>query len=282
MYNQNNYQLPVIVIQGSGKSLLGRNWFAKMQIEVHGVHVMDVKNCNCENLCEMFPNVMNDELGAHQGPPVGIQLNDDARPVFLKHRQVPFAVRKLVDAELQRLVQQGVLEPTEFSKWATPVVAVVKKDKSIRICGDYRSTVNSVMKSNAYPLPTSSEVMEAVSTGKFFSKLDLQQAYQQLVVDDNSAEVLTLNTHKGLFKVRRLPFGISAAPGIFQRFMDNLLKGVPGVVAYLDDILVSGSNESEHFNRLTEVFRRLEASKLTVRREKCVYLRRNVFVFLVL
>ena len=81
----------------------------------------------------------------------------------------------------------------------------------------------------------------------------------------------TINTHKGLFSYNRLCFGISSAPGIFQRAMDNLLKGLPGVLCYLDDILICGSSESDHFEKLTKVLTNLESTGLKLKPDKCTF-----------
>jgi len=86
----------------------------------------------------------------------------------------------------------------------------------------------------------------ALPNASYYSKLDLSQVYQQLVVDEAAQELLTINTHHGLFKVKRLAFSISAAPGLFQRVMETVLQRIPSIVVYLDDILVVGSNRKEH------------------------------------
>ncbi|KAK8765023.1 hypothetical protein V5799_032371 [Amblyomma americanum] len=114
-------------------------------------------------------------------------------------------------------------------------------------------------------------MLTALSSSKFFTKLDLAQAYQQLTLDDETAEVLTVNTIKGLYKVKRLPFGISVAPWVFQRVIDTLLAGVPGVKAYLDDILISGCNAEEHAERLETVLSRLQKAQLRVNKDKCEF-----------
>ncbi|XP_055850659.1 uncharacterized protein K02A2.6-like [Episyrphus balteatus] len=274
-YNNKDYKLPVVVVAGGGRCLMGRDWFPILGISVQGVCALEVAG-NALNLEGKFRNVFSEELGAHKGPPVSLEILPGSNPIFLKHRQCPIAWKPAVETEIEKLVQQKILEPVMFSRWATPIVPVPKSDGSVRICGDYRSTVNAVIKTNAYPLPTVSEVMAAISDGKVFTKLDLQQAYQQLVVDDASAELLTLNTHKGLYKVRRLPFGVSAAPGLFQKFMDSLLIGIKGVKAYLDDIIVSGKDESDHKCNLEAVFEKLAKANVTVNKNKCLFAQREL------
>lgn len=182
---------------------------------------------------------------------------------------MPFAIKPRVEEEIAKLIRQGILEPVAYTDWATPLVVVCKKDDSIRLCGDYRSTVNQALKKNTSPLPTITEMLTLVAPGKVFSKLDLSQAYQQLKGDDETAAVLTVNTHKELFRVNCLLFGIAAAPGEFKREMDTLLQGIDSVGAYLDDVVISGRDESEHNIRLQEVLRRLEKVALTCRKSKC-------------
>ena len=81
-----------------------------------------------------------------------------------------------------------------------------------------------------------------------------------------------INTHKGLYRYNRLPFGVSAAPSIFQRIMENLLQGIPHVSIYLDDILITGPTEMEHLAILDKVLTRLEATGLRLKRHKCAFL----------
>ena len=112
----------------------------------------------------------------------------------------------------------------EFSNWAAPIVPVLKSDKlSVRICGDFRMTVNPVSKLDRYPIPRIEDLFANLKKGKSFTTLNLSQAYQQLTLDEESRKCVVINTHKGLFKYTRLPYGISSAPGIFQRVTDNLL-----------------------------------------------------------
>jgi len=82
---------------------------------------------------------------------------------------------------------------------------------------------------------------------------------------------MVINTHKGLFKYTRLPFGIAAAPAIFQQTMDTVLQGLSGVVCYLDDIIVTGKNKSEHMFNLDQVLNRIQENGFRVHKEKCSF-----------
>jgi hypothetical protein len=134
-------------------------------------------------------------------------------------------------------VGEGTLEPVEHAEWASPIVAVLKPDKkSVRICGDFKQTINPVSKLDKYPIPKAEDLFAKLAGGKKFTKLDLSQAYQQLPLDKESKQYVVINTHKGLFQYTRLPYGISSAPG---RTMENLLKGIPGVEVYCRFFLIA-------------------------------------------
>lgn len=127
-----------------------------------------------------------------------------------------------MEEELNRLESLGIITPVKSSQWAAPVVPVLKNNGTIRLCGDYRVTINQASKVDTYPLPRVEDLFTAMSGGKMFSKLDMSQAYLQLPLDDSSKELVTINTHKGLFRYNRLPFGVSSAPAVFQRCMESL------------------------------------------------------------
>ena len=151
-----------------------------------------------------------------------IALQPGAQPFYRKARPVPYALKKKVEAELDRLEQQGIIKKVERSNWATPIVVVPKTDKLIRICGEYKVSINPYVRTESYPLPTVQDLFSSVSNSAVFSKLDLQHAW--------------------LYQYLQLPFGIYSAPSIFQVVMDQILKGQKNTICYLDDILVMGKN----------------------------------------
>ena len=148
-------------------------------------------------------SVFNDELVCMKDMKVMLLIDSTAKPKFFKPCSVPFTLRDKVETELQRLESLGIISPVKFSKWAAPIVSVVKKDGTVRICGDYKVTANRATFTESYPLPLVDELMTDLAGGNYFTKLDLSQAYLQLPLDHESSELLTINTHKGLFKYNK-------------------------------------------------------------------------------
>lgn len=261
--------LPLVIVNGQRTNVLGCNWFDPLGITLQGVH--HVTNLTCSDVVKQFMHLFSGDLGHVRNHPIALQIDHDISPIHLPPRRIPFAIKGRVEAELDRLVKQGILEPVEYSEWATPIVPVTKKDGSIRICGDYKSTLNKALKSHCFQIPAISTLLSSLAGGKIFAKLDLAQAYQQLSVDERSSLLQTIITHKGAFRVKRLQFGISSAPGIFQNFMENLLRKIPGVLPFFDDIVVSGSNEQELAERLKSVLGRFDEFGLKLRQDKCIF-----------
>ncbi|KFD63863.1 hypothetical protein M514_12264 [Trichuris suis] len=122
-----------------------------------------------------------------------------------------------------------------------------------------------------YPLPTPDDLFTVLNGGRLFSKLDFADAYLQVEVEDDSKELLTVNTHRGLYRYNRLPFGVKSAPGIFQQIMDTMIAGLSGAMAYLDDVLVVGRTVEEHNRNLDAVLNRIMDFGFKIRREKCQF-----------
>ena len=96
------------------------------------------------------------------------QVKEGARPRFCKARPVPFALKAAIDRKLDRLENEGILEPVTYSEWAAPVVPVPKTEGQIQLCGDYKVTINPVLEVDQYPLPKPDNIFATLSTGKVF------------------------------------------------------------------------------------------------------------------
>ena len=105
-----------------------------------------------------------------------------SEPIFRKARPVPYSLLQKVESELDRLEKNGVIKKVKTSKWASPIVVPPKTDGNMRICGDYKSTVNTCVEDRTYPLPTADDIFAKLANGKYFSKIDLSSAYLQLAV----------------------------------------------------------------------------------------------------
>ena len=265
------------MVKGSGPSLLGRDWLQYIQLDWAQLNKVQTEHASkLEKLLNAHTALFTPGLGKIEGVKAKLYLKKNAKPKFLRARQVPLAIRGKVEKEIDRQVAAGILEPVKFSNWATPVVPIMKKDGSVRLCGDYKITVNQASETDTYPLPRIDEMLSSVAGGTVFSTLDLAQAYQQVMLDDDSKEMVTITTHKGLYRVNRLPFGVASAPSMFQRIMESILQGMPGVMVYIDDILVSGKSVEEHLQNLHAVLTKLEEAGLRLKREKCSFLMPSV------
>ncbi|BHF57996.1 hypothetical protein SprV_0100094500 [Sparganum proliferum] len=151
----------------------------------------------------------DDSATYYRGPPIKFQFQSDFRPRFFKARTAPYAVAPKVDEELDRLQKADVIEPVQYSEWAVPIVPVLKSDGFVRICSDYKLTINSATKLNAYPLPRIEDLYASLSGGHPVTTSDLKHVYNQVVLDTESRDATTINTHRGLFRYKRLPFGIT-------------------------------------------------------------------------
>ena len=192
-YNDQILQLPIIVVEGSGPTLLGRNWLHELRLDWPRIFSVQLDTQHPPELVailDKYPALCKDELGGLRGAQAKIHV----QPNFWKPHTVLYALKPAVEKELARLQREGIVEPVKFSEWAAPIVTVVKPDGQVRICGDYRQTVNRASRLEAYPIPSIDELFASMSGGVAFTKLDLRHAYQQLVLEEETRKYTTINT----------------------------------------------------------------------------------------
>ena len=285
-YKGQPLKLRLIVVKGDGPSLMGREWIRRMEIDwktlcrdsrlaIHQVP-SQVLGSPVESLIQRYSDLFRNDLGKMRHFKATLKLLPDVQPKFHRPRPVPFALKEAVERELDRLEEAGVIEKVTHCEWAAPVVVVPKKNGTVRLCGDYKVSINQALVVDQYPLPKPSDLFAALSGGKWFTKLDLAQAYTQMELDEVSRQFVAINTHRGLYQYTRLPFGIASAPAIFQRAMDTILQGMSGVLCYLDDTLIVGKNKEEHLATVEEVLKRLQNEGLRVNKGKCCFLTTSV------
>ena len=278
--------LPLFVVS-SGASLLGLNWMQAFQLDTNAllytpkvsaeppstdVHTVGVPtDLDLKKVIVDHPNIFAPGLGLCTKTKAHLQLRDGVQPNILTARPVPFSRIDAVEKELQWLEDLKIVTKVDYSDWATPIVVVQKPNGKVRICGDYRATVNPCLHVQQHPIPRIEELFAKLQGGVQFSKLDMRDAYLQIELDDETKQLLVINTHKGLYRYNRLCFGPSPAPAIFQKLVDNLVAGIPGVAAYLDDIIVTGQTKAEHLENLRRVLEALDNYGLKLQLDKCVF-----------
>ena len=279
--------LPLHVVHTKGPVLMGRNWLHKLRLDWKTIKLLKTSDSDHENPCittqeklesllDTYAEVFEDKLGTFKSAKAKIALKEGSQPQFRKARQVPYSLGPKVEEELKRLESEGILSKVEWSDWATPIVPVPKQDGSVRICGDFKGTINPALQAEQYPLPRIEDIFANLAGGKKFSKIDLRQAYHQIELEEESRKYLTINTSMGLFQYNRLVFGITSAPAIWQRTIDQILEGTSGISCILDDMIVTGESDAERLDNLEEVLRRLHFHGLRANKSKCEFFKEKI------
>lgn len=215
--------------------------------------------------CSLFTN----ELGLAKGFVHRIKTRAGVQPVASKLRRLPFMLRPRVSSELQRLESLDIIERIDASEWVSPIVVIQKKDGSIRLCVDLREP-NKAIVPDSFPLPHMDELLHALVGATHFSKLDLASAYHQVPLHPESRDLTAFITHEGLYRFKRVCFGLASAPAAFQSMMSRILRNCPGVLFYIDDVIIFGKSAEEHLKNLEAVLQRIKDAGLKLN-SKCVF-----------
>ena len=195
-------------------TIAGSDWIRRLRIDILKLTSQQksipaeasVKNIALpQYITEKFSDVIANSIGQIPDYQVSFELDGkEEKPVFLKPRPIPIALLPRVNQELDYLIKNGVLEKTDYSQWGTPLVVVPKPNGKIRICGDYKATLNPQLLSSRYPIPRIFDIMNDVKPGYYFCILDIRHAYLHLNLDERSSKMATLSTHRGPFIAKRL------------------------------------------------------------------------------
>lgn len=202
---------------------------------------------------------------------IHLPIDHSIPPVSQPYRRIPIPLEAKIENKIEELNQRDIIEPVVgSSKWVSPVVPVLKENGEVRLCVDMRRANEAIVREN-HPLPTMDKLLPKMKNAKVFTKLDIKDAFHQLEIDPASRHITTFITSKGLFRYKRLMFGISCAPEIFQKTLERMLLGCEGVVNYIDDILIYGKDLIEHDSRLKKVISVLNENNVVIRNDKCCF-----------
>lgn len=191
-----------------------------------------------------------------------VMLLPGVKPIKQAPYRVSPAKKKILESEVEYLLQHDLIEPSD-SEWASLCVLVPKPDSTMRLCTDFRR-VNDVCNAPAIPLPRIDDIIDSIGQAKYVTKLDLLKGYYQINLTKETRKITAFVTPTGLFQYKVLPFGLRSAPGTFQRAMNIVTSKLPGVEAYLDDLVVTSMTWEEHLERLRSLFQRLLEYNFTV------------------
>ncbi len=219
-----------------------------------------------------YPNLFKG-IGKLKDIQVKIHIDESVQPVAQKPRRVPFHLRDKVEQEIERLLDEDIIEKVhgDPTPWVSPIVVAPKKDsESVRVCVDMRKANQAIIRER-HQMPTVEELTSDLNGAKIFSKIDLTSGYHQLKLTTESRSITTFNTHVGLFRYKRLNFGICSASEIFQETIRNVINDIPNAKNISDDIIVFGTTQEQHDKTLEAVFKRLHEKGLTINKSKCLF-----------
>ena len=219
-------------------------------------------------MSQKYPTLF-DGIGKLKDFEVKLHIDKSVKPVAQPARRIPFRLRKQVEAELERLEQQDIIERVDGpTPWVSPLVVIPKKSGEIRLCINMQMENKAILRER-HPTPTVDDLIHAMNGSTAFSKLDLRSGYHQSSLAPESRYITTFSTHKGLRQFTRLNFGTNSASELFQHVVSEQIRDIPNVMNVSDDIIIFGKTKQEHDNALEAVFNRFAKIGLTLDKKKC-------------
>ena len=201
-------------------------------------------------------------------------LYDGPKCIYIPPYKTTSAEEEEINEEILKMLQQDLIEASK-SGFNLPILVVRKKNGTIRICTDSRAIGKHITKLRL-PLPSINELIRKLGPCKMYCVVDLKSAFHQILLGKESRPYTAFRTSLGAFQMTRMAFGLPNAPSSMSALISMVVNGLPGVVAYLDDILVGGSDIEDCRNNLEAVFQRLAEKGLTIAPEKCVFFKESV------
>lgn len=249
----------------SGNALMGMDLIHSLNLCITGNKVLTLK----QSVQQVF-HTDTPSFGCAKNYVHKVKMHENFIPVQQKLRRLPFSVRDAVSTELNRLLAADIIERVDASPWVSPIVVTQKKSGDIRMCVDLREPNKSIVV-DSYPIPHIKELFSQLRGAVMFSTIDLANAYHQVPLHEDSRDLTAFITHEGLFRYKRVCYGLASAPAAFQKLMCTILRGVTGVQCYLDDIIVFGDSVTSHDAHLKIVLHKLQEAGLHLNEKKCTF-----------
>ena len=231
------------------------------------------------NLLSSYKDVValeGDRLGKTDIIKHVIDVPKDSKPIYIPAYRVAYSYKDIIDKEVEKMREEDIIEPSR-SPWSFPLLVVPKKDKTYRVVVDFRR-LNSITKTDPYPMPSMRDLIPTIGKKKFFSTIDLLQGFLQIPLDEESRQLTSFSSSSGRWMYKRMPFGLKSSPVTFVRLMDIVLEGLldKGVYVYIDDLIIGTETLEEHLHLLDIVLNRLKKAGLKLKLKKCKFLQKKV------
>lgn len=237
--NEKQVRAEFLVVEGGQRCLLGDKTAKELGVLKVGL--------NANNVMDVRPFTKIKDVKTY------IHIDPSVVPVFQPMRRIPIPLEEAVGKKLDELLVRDIIEPKSGpTSWVSPLVVVGKANGEPRLCLDLRRVNEAILREH-HPMPMVDDYIARLGRGKIWSKLDIREAFLQVELAEESRDVTAFITSRGLFRFKRLPFGLVTAPETFQKVMDEILAGCTGTYWYLDDIIIEGENLEQHDERLEEV-----------------------------
>ena len=267
------YKVDYVIVEDDLRPLISKTAAEKMDlIKVNYDSLELVNNISLTHIPDDYPDVFSStRVGTLPGSDVHLTLMDDAKPCIKPARTIPESLKTKVKKELDMLESRGVIEEiTSPTDWVSQMAVVQKKNGEVRLCLDPRP-LNVSLKREHYPLPVLDDILPQLSNSTVFSICDLKNGYLHCPLDEQSSLLTTFATPWGRYKWKRLPFGLKVSSEIFQKRLLQALDGLTGVQCVADDIIIWGSSDAEHDERLHKLLQRCQSVGIVLNKEKCQY-----------
>lgn len=252
-------------------------------IVIRDSHLNDRQKQKLDQLIRICPRLFSepDEKLTFTTTVKGDIRTSCTEPVYSRPYPYPLCLKNEVEKQIKKMLDDGIIRPSK-SPYNSPVWIVPKKEdasgeKKYRIVIDYRK-LNSVTISDRYPIPEVNDILANLGDNRYFTIIDLKSGFHQIPLKTSDIEKTAFSVNHGKYEFTRLPFGLKNAPSIFQRALDDILREHIGkrCYVYIDDIVILGKTEEEHFENISLIFKVLEDANLKIQLDKCEFLQDNV------
>ena len=278
--NNKTQNSKIYVVKGKWGSLLGKTSAEALDILCVGPspstpeNIANIQTNN--NMPESTNAIVHEHSSIFSGTgllknfQLKLHIDPSIPPVQPIHR-IPYHTKQKVSDKINRLFSLDIIEKIEGpTTWLNPVVPAPKPNGEIRLCLDMRQTNRAVIR-EGHIIPKIEDILTELYGATIFSKIDLKEGYHQIMLNEESRNITAFAVHEGIFRFKRLIYGINSGFECFQKQIEQVISGIPKAKNISDDILIWGKAQEDHDSTLSNILKRIKDSGLKVNPSKCVF-----------